>query len=100
MFAQSLYVLTLFMLDGPASVRLRTSADPMLSVQNRVSWWAVSFPLAAAAIASLRYAIAQPNMFTNSVAVFFARFVTLVIAALLGRSAHGIIKGELRHLSS
>jgi tellurite resistance protein len=95
-FAESLYILTLFLL----TVLLGRLRNLVICCPFKMAWWAVSFPLAAAAIASLRYAAAQPNWFTNIVAVVVLGFVSLVIAALLARTLHGIIKGELRHLSS
>jgi tellurite resistance protein len=95
-FSESLYTLTLFVL----AVLLGRLRNLVKCCPFRVAWWAVSFPLAASAITALRYAAVQPNWFTNSVAVVLLGFVTLVIAGLSGRTLHGIIKGELRHLSS
>jgi tellurite resistance protein TehA-like permease len=36
----------------------------------RISWWAVSFPLAAAASADLRYAAAEPGRIADGIALF------------------------------
>jgi tellurite resistance protein len=94
-FSESLYTLTLFVL----AVLLGRLRNLVICCPFRVAWWAVSFPLAASAIAALRYAAVEPNWFTNSVAVVLLGFVTLVIAGLFGRTVHGIVKGELRHLS-
>jgi len=76
--AQSLSVLTLFMLAVLLG-RLRhlPSCCPF-----RVSWWAVSFPLATDAIALALLALATPT-----------------IAGLLVRTLVGIARGELRTLS-
>ena len=95
-FAESLYVLTLFLLAVLLG-RLRKLA---LCCPFRVSWWAVSFPLAASAIATLRYAATRPNWFTNAIAILLLGFSTLIIIGLLGRTLFGVAKGELRTLSS
>jgi tellurite resistance protein len=94
-FSESLYALTLFVL----AVLLGRLRNLLICCPFRVAWWAVSFPLAASSITALRYAAVEPNLFTNSVAIVLLGFVTLVIGGLFGRTLHGIIKGELRHLS-
>ncbi len=95
-FAESLYILTLFLL----AVLLGRLRNLLSCCPFRVSWWAVSFPLAASAVAALRYAGTQSNWFTNSVAVLLLGFASLVIAGLSARTIFGILQGELRHLSS
>ncbi len=96
LFAQSLYVLTLFMLAVLLG-RLRhlPSCCPF-----RVSWWAVSFPLAASAIAALRFAMAEPGIATDAIALGLLALATLTIAVLLVRTLVGIARGELRTLSA
>ena len=96
LFAQSLYALTLFMLAVLAG-RLRHlgSCCPF-----RVSWWAVSFPLAASAIAALRFAAADPGWITDGIAVALLALASVTIAGLLVRTLAGIAQGELRTLSS
>jgi len=86
LFAQSLYVLTLFMLAVLLG-RLRhlPSCCPF-----RVSWWAVSFPLAASAIAALRFAAAEPGVATDAIALALLALATLTIAGLLVRTLVGI----------
>ena len=64
LFAQSLYLLTLFML----AVLLGRLRNLPVCCPFRVSWWAVSFPLAASAIAALRFAAAQPGLATDGIA--------------------------------
>ena len=66
----------------------------------RVSWWAVSFPLAASAIAAVRFAAAQPGTVTNVIAWLLIALATLVIAGLTVRTAVGLARGELRRLSA
>ena len=96
LFAQSLYVLTLFML----AVLVGQLRHLIECCPFRVSWWAVSFPLAASAIAALRIAIAMRMWLTDAIGIFLLAFATLVIAGLLLRTLIGVIRGELRTLSS
>lgn len=95
-FAEALYMLMLFMLAVMlGQLRYLAACCPF-----RVSWWAVSFPLAAASIAGLRFAAAEPGFVTNGVALALLALATLVIAALLGRTVLGVFRGELRSLSA
>lgn len=66
----------------------------------KVSWWAVSFPLAASALAALRYASHAPGPVANGLAAVVLALATAVIAGLLWRTVRGILAGELRALSS
>ncbi len=90
-FAQALYMLMLFML---AVLVERLRSLPACS-PFRVSWWAVSFPLAAAAGAALRYAAHAQSLFADVVAVLLLALASLVIAALFLRTLFGILRGEL-----
>jgi tellurite resistance protein len=81
-FAEVLYMLTLFML----AVLLGQLRNLPFCCPFRVSWWAVSFPLAASSIATLRFAIAQPGIITDAIAIAILALATLVIAALLGHT--------------
>lgn len=93
-FAQALYMLMLFML-AVLFGRLRNlpTCSPF-----RVSWWAVSFPLAASATAALHYAGQAQNVFTDGVALLLLGIASFVILGLLLRTLSGIIRGELRTL--
>jgi tellurite resistance protein len=96
LFAEALYMLMLFILAVLiGQLRNLPSCCPF-----RVSWWAVSFPLAASSIASLRFAAARPGLLTDVVALVVLALATLVIAALLGRTLFGVVRGELRTLST
>jgi tellurite resistance protein len=95
-FAQSLFALTLFMLAVLIG-RLRCLAA---CCPFRVSWWAVSSPLAAAAIASLRIASALRGDLTAAIAIALLALATIVIAGLLIRTLVGLARGELRALSA
>ena len=96
LFAEALYMLTLFVL----AVLLGQLRHLPLCCPFRVSWWAVSFPLAASAIAALRFAAAEPGFITDTIALALLALATLVITTLLARTLWGLARGELRSLSS
>ncbi|MBB3221291.1 SLAC1 anion channel family protein [Pseudoduganella umbonata] len=93
-FATALYMLMLFML---AVLLGRLRNLPRCS-PFRVSWWAVSFPLAASATATLRYAGHAQDVYTNGIAMLMLGIATVVIAGLLLRTLAEIARGELRTL--
>lgn len=96
LFAEALYMLMLFMLAVLiGQLRNLPSCCPF-----RVSWWAVSFPLAASSIAALRFAAARPGPLPDAIALALLALATLVIAALFGRTLFGVVRGELRTLSA
>ncbi|ANN61379.1 C4-dicarboxylate ABC transporter [Mesorhizobium loti NZP2037] len=95
LLAEALYMLTLFLL----AVLIRQLRNLPICCPFRVSWWAVSFPLAASSIAALRFAAAQPDLITNAIAIALLTLATVVIVLLLGRTVLGLVKGELRTLS-
>lgn len=95
-FAQALYMLTLFVLAVLiGQMRYLAACCPF-----RVSWWAVSFPLAASAICALRYAAVNPGPFTLSVAGLLLGIASVAIVGLFARTLKGVVAGELRALSS
>ena len=96
LFAQSMYFLMLFVL----AVLLGRLRALRKCCPFRVSWWAVSFPLAASAIAALKFAAFDPNWFTVGVGWVLLALATLTIAGLLVRTLVGVVQGELRTLSS
>jgi tellurite resistance protein len=93
-FAEALYMLMLFML-AVLFGRLRNlpACSPF-----RVSWWAVSFPLAASAGAALRYASHAQNIYANCIALLLLGIASFVIIGLLLRTLLGVVRGELRAL--
>ncbi len=96
LFAESLYMLTLFMLAVFVwRLRYLVACCPF-----HVSWWAVSFPLASSAVAALRFAAAEPNVSTDAIALLLLGVATLVIAGLLVRTLVGVARGELRTLTT
>ena len=94
-FAEALYMLMLFIL----TVLIGQLRNLPICCPFRVSWWAVSFPLATCSIAALRFAQAQPGAITDAIAVALLALATLIIAALLVCTLWGLVKGELRTLS-
>ncbi len=96
LFAQALYMLALFMLVVLLG-QLRHLAQ---CCPFRVSWWAVSFPLAASSIATLRFATVDPGWFVDAIAWAVLAVATVVILGLLGRTLFGLARGELRTLST
>jgi len=95
LFAESLYAVTLFLL----AVLLGHLRHLPACCPFRVSWWAVSFPLAACAIAGLRFATFHSGLAVNGLALALLGLVTLIIGWLLVRTLVGIARGELRALS-
>ncbi len=93
---EGLYALTLFML----AVLLNRLRHMVLACPFRVSWWAVSFPLAASAIAALRIAAARPDWTTDALAIGLLILASATVAVLLVRTVTGIARGELRALST
>lgn len=93
-FASALYILAMFLLSIMVA-RLRFLA---LSCPFRLSWWSVSFPLAAATVCSLRYAQHTPNYLTHAVALLLLTSVTLILLAMFIKTIANI--GNLRLLLS
>jgi len=95
LFAESLYALTLFLLAVLGGhLRHLPACCPF-----RVSWWAVSFPLAACTIAAVRFASYDPGWVTNGIALALLALVTIIISWLFVRTLAGMARGELRTLS-
>ena len=94
--AEGLFALNVFLL-AVLLTRLRRlpSCCPF-----RMSWWAVSFPLAATAGAGLRYAAYSKTLWADGLALFLLALATAVIGGLLIRSLIGIVRGEMQQLSS
>ncbi len=95
LFAESLLAIALFLL----AVLLPKLARFNRACPFRVSWWGVSFPLAAVAVAALRVATVQPGPATDALALSLLTLTTLIIAWLLARTLIGLARGELRTLS-
>ncbi len=94
-FAEALFLIGLFVFAVLAG-RLR---DLPRCCPFRVSWWAVSFPVAAMAVASLRYAEHVRALPADILALTLLAAATATIAALAARTLLGIARGELRRLA-
>ncbi len=66
----------------------------------KVAWWAVSFPLAACMIGSIRMAMYYKTRLADTYALLLLAFGTLVIVFLFGRTLYGVARGELRALTT
>jgi len=95
LFAESLYMLNLFLL----ALLLERLRNLWRCCPFRISWWAVSFPLAASAVAALRFAVAEPGWITDAIALSILAFTTLTLAGLMARTLIGLARGELRRLN-
>ena len=96
LFAQSLFMLTLFIL----CVLLGRLRHLTLCCPFRISWWAVSFPLAATSVAGLRFAGTNSSVAADIIALTLLALATITIATLMIRTLAGIAGGELRTLGS
>jgi len=95
-FAESLFLLTLFVL----AVLLNRMRYLMACSHFRVSSWAVSFPLAASAVAGLRFAAARPSLVAGSIALALLALATITIGGLTVRTLYRVVSGELKTLSA
>jgi tellurite resistance protein len=59
-----------------------------------LSWWALGFPLAASAVAALRYAKATPSVWAEWLALALLFVASGTVAALAWRSLRGLLRGE------
>jgi tellurite resistance protein len=96
LFAEALYMIMLFLL---AVLCPRVSR---LAVASRfsLSFWTISFPLASAAAAALRFSIARPAWASDTVALALLFVASGAIAWLTARTLLGLARGELRTLIS
>ena len=91
LFAEALFMLTLFLL----AVLLGQLRHLPACCPFRVSWWSVSFPLAACSVAALRFAAARPGVITDTIALALLTLATLVVAGLLVGTLVDMGKGGL-----
>lgn len=95
LFATSLTLVGLFLVAVILpQLRFLPSCCPF-----RVAWWAISFPLAAASISALRYA-GSAGPVAAAVALLVLAISTVIILGLLLRTLFGLVRGELRTLST
>lgn len=95
-FAEALFFVALFVF----AVLVGRLRDLPRCCPFRVSWWAVSFPMAAMAVAALRYAEHAGAIAADILAVLLLGLATVTIAGLALRTILGIARGELRELAS
>jgi tellurite resistance protein len=79
LFAEALFMLTLILLV----VLLAQLRNLPMCCPFCVSWWSVSFPLAACSVAARRFAAAEPGVITDTIALVLLTLATLIIAGLL-----------------
>ncbi len=96
LFADALYMLTLFVL----AVLVWRLARVLPGKAFKLTWWGTSFPLAAAAIAALRYSTYHPSQVSVGIAIALLALASIAIAALMLRTLLGLVRGELRTLAS
>ncbi len=95
-FAEMLYMLMLFML----AVLFGRMRRLVRCCPFRITWWAVSFPLAASAGAAIRYANHTQHAAADGIAFVLLGISSLVIAGLTLRTILGVAHSELPSLSS
>lgn len=95
-FAEALFLIALFVF----AVLVGRLRDLPLCCPFRVSWWAVSFPVAAMAVAALRYAEHVQTIAADALALLLLGLATSIIAGLVVRTLVGIARSELRLLAS
>ncbi|WP_266171710.1 SLAC1 anion channel family protein [Dyella subtropica] len=89
-FARGLFYLNLFVL----AVLLGRLQGTARGEAFQLSWWAVSFPVAASAVAALKFSVAMPSSLSQVLALGMLAFATSVIVVLLLRTLMGIARGE------
>lgn len=96
LFAEALFLLTLFML----AILLGRLRFLVRCCPFRMTWWAVSFPLASVAVAAMQAAQAAHHPMVDDLAIAMLAFASAVIAWLTWRTLAGIARGELKTLST
>jgi len=94
-FAQGLVMIMLFLLP----VLLGRLVHLPACSPFRVAWWAASFPLAAAAVAALRYAAVADSGVMDAIALGVLGVASVVIAVFGVQTVRGVVAGRLRELS-
>ncbi|MET0313442.1 MAG: SLAC1 anion channel family protein, partial [Hansschlegelia sp.] len=87
-FAESLFLISLFLL----AVLIARLRDLPVCCPFRVSWWAVSFPLAATAAAATRYAAHEQSLIADAIAIALLTVASIVVLGLGARTVAGIVR--------
>jgi len=96
LFSEGLFALTLFVL----AILLGQLRNLPLTCPFRISWWAVSFPIAASSVAALRFATAEPALVNDLVAAALLALATVIIGGLLVFTLMDLRRGGLHALST
>lgn len=91
LLASLLFYCGVFLLIVLAPVLVREAGKPPF----RLAWWAISFPLAALAVAGLRYANAVGGSFTFWLGVAILAAATAAIAWVSLRTLYHLLRGDL-----
>lgn len=94
LFAQGLLSITIFLLP----ILIIQLKNLPVYCPFRVSWWSVSFPLAASVVAILKFSLTNKDGFISLLAAPLLILVTTVFIWLLVRTLTGLITGELRRI--
>jgi len=89
-FAEALFTMTLFML----AVLIGRVLHLGVCCPFRTSWWSVSFPLAATAIAGMRMARGLQAAATDVLAIALLGLASAIVAFLLVQTAWRLARGE------
>ncbi|KAK4489592.1 hypothetical protein RD792_005404 [Penstemon davidsonii] len=65
-------------------------------IRFSLAWWAYTFPMTGAAVATIRYSTAVPNLLTKTLAVALCTVATLTVSSLLVTTLiHAFVLGDL-----
>lgn len=95
-FSAALYMVMLFLL----LVLLANLRDVGRSSPFKLAWWAASFPLAAAASASIRYAQHTSSFAADVIALSLLALASGVITGLAIRTLLGLTRHELEQMTA
>lgn len=94
-FAKGLYFLGLFLFFALLP-KLRNASK---CCPFKVTWWAVSFPLAALLISTIKMANELNELYLNILSIVFLVTFTIGILWLLYRTLRGVFSGELKSIT-
>ena len=95
LFAEGLVMVTVFMLAMVTGRLVALVKDNPF----RLTWWAASFPLAAATLAALRYADHAQHLVASGVAVVLLTVTTLAIGGFTFHTLRAMVAGRLQSLA-
>ncbi|RAX54409.1 C4-dicarboxylate ABC transporter [Helicobacter sp. 16-1353] len=95
LFAQMLYFIAIFMFISMIPQMLKSR----FCCPFKVTWWAVSFPLSATLVATLKMANAIDKPFLHMLSIIFLFIVTLTLLWLSVRTLKDIFQGNLPNIA-